>query len=301
MNNFKNSYAFVLKSIKKDTTLKPLINDLSGMTYLVSGATRGIGFYISKLLAEKGANVSMIGKTTENHPKLENTIYSARDKIINETKNHNILPIKCDIRNYDNVVDAVKETKERFSSIDGLVLNASALCLNNTLNQTKKEIDLMSDVNIKGTFTMAQESIKHMNNSANPHILVISPPLQMLENKDWWTDHLFYSMSKFNMSLMAKSWHNEFPNIGVNTLWPRTTIDTAPVRNLLGGEKMVNISRKPEIMATSAVSILRSDFRLCSGNNYIDDEVCASLDIDVEKFKINNDIPEKDLMPDFFC
>ena len=301
MNNFKNQYAFVLKSIKKDLTLKPKLNDLIGKTYIVSGATRGIGFSISNFFAQKGANVSMIGKTIEPHPKLENTIYTASDAIIKSTNNKNILPIQCDIRDNFQIKNAVDLTKKKFSNIDGLVLNASALCLNDTLNQTTKEIDLMTNVNIKGTYIMGQESIKYIKDSSHPHIIVISPPLEMISNKDWWVNHLYYSMSKFNMSLMAMSWHHEFKNIGVNTLWPRTTIDTAPVRNILGGDKMVNISRKPDIMAKSAISIFMSDPKICSGNNYIDDEVCASLDIDVNQYRINKNIDEKGLMPDFFC
>lgn len=301
MNNFKQSYSFVLKSIKKDLTLKPKLSDLKDKTFLVSGATRGIGFSISKLLAKKGANVCMIGKTVEEHKKLENTIFTAQEQIMESTQNPNILGLKCDIRDYSEIKNAVEETKKKFSGIDGVVLNASALCLNNTLNSTKKEIDLMTDVNIKGTYLMGKESLKYIKDSSHPHVLVISPPLNMLNNKDWWIHHMYYSMSKFNMSIMANTWHNEFKHVGVNTLWPRTTIDTAPVRNLLGGQEMVNISRKPEIMGVSAVSILSSDPKICSGNNYIDDEVCASLDIDVEQFKINKNLSEKDLMPDFFC
>ena len=301
MNNFKNSYTYVLKSIKKDLTLQPVIKDFIGKTYIVSGGTRGIGFYISRLLAENGANVSLLGKTTSDHPKLENTIYSARDNIIEDTKNENVLALKCDIRNHEEIQNSILKTVNKFGSIDGLVLNASALCLNNTLNQTKKEVDLMTDVNIKGNYMMGKEALWYLRQSSHPHVLVISPPLEMLGNEDWWKHHLYYSMSKFNMSLMAKTWHYEFENIGVNTLWPRTTIDTAPVRNILGGKEMVDISRKPDIMAESAIGILKADPFKCSGNNYIDDEVCASLDIDTSQFNVNPELSEKELMPDFFC
>ena len=301
MNNFKNSYAFVLKSIKKDLTLKPIFSDLKNKTYVVSGATRGIGFSIAQYLAKNGANVSMIGKTVSEHPKLENTIHSAKNQIINTTNNRNIISIPCDIRDSEQIKKAVLKTKNKFLGIDGVILNASALVLNNTLNISQKEINLLTDVNIKGSFLMGRECLKHIKSSQHGHVITISPPLGMLNNKDWWTEHFYYSMSKFNMSLMAYNWNNEFKNIGVNTLWPRTTIDTAPVRNILGGGKMVNISRKPDIMGISALSILKADPLKCTGNNYIDDEVCASLDIDTEQFKVNSKLSEKELMPDFFC
>ena len=132
-------------------------------------------------------------------------------------------------------------------------------------------------------------------------MLIIAPPLEMLYTDDWWVNHLYYSISKFNMTLMAKYWNKEFPNVGVNTLWPRTTINTAPVKNLLGGEKMMNISRRTDIMGDAAKHILASDIAKCSGKNYIDDEVLASLDIDVEQYRVNEGVKEKDLMPDFFC
>ena len=152
-----------------------------------------------------------------------------------------------------------------------------------------------------GTFTVGQKVMPHLQNSELPHALIIAPPLSMLDDDDWWVNHMYYSMSKYNMSLMAKFWNKEFKGVGVNTLWPRTTIDTAPVRNILGGDEMSQISRKTDIMGISASSILMADPLLCNGKQFIDDEVIASLDIDVEQFKVNKDIKEKDLMPDFFC
>ena len=125
--------------------------------------------------------------------------------------------------------------------------------------------------------------------------------MDMIDTDDWWINHLYYSMSKYNMSLMAKYWNKEFPDIAVNTLWPRTTIDTAPVRNILGGEEMANISRSTDIMAEAAKHIILADPKICTGKNFIDDEVLASVDVDVEQFRINPNIKEKDLMPDFFC
>jgi citronellol/citronellal dehydrogenase len=148
---------------------------------------------------------------------------------------------------------------------------------------------------------MGKKCLKHIKNSTHPSVLVIAPPIEMLNNDDWWINHLYYSMSKFNMSIMAKFWNKEFPNISVNTLWPRTTIATAPVQNLLGGTEMMNISRKTDIMGDAAEIILKANPKLCTGKNFIDDEVIASSDIDVEKYRYNNYKKEKDLMPDFFC
>ena len=148
---------------------------------------------------------------------------------------------------------------------------------------------------------MGQKCLKHIKNNDHGNVLVISPPIDMLNTDEWWVNHLYYSMSKFNMSLMAKFWDKEFPNVSVNTLWPRTTINTAPVRNILGGEEMMQISRTTDIMGDAAKSIFLADPKICTGKNFIDDEVLASLDIDVEDYKVNKNISEKDLMPDFFC
>lgn len=298
----KDKYAFVLKSIKKNTTISKSLDSLRHKTFIVVGGTRGIGFNIAEKLAASDAYVSILGKTIRPHPKLENTIYTAAEVIKEKVQKATCMAIPFDVRNRDpKHLDFVfNETEDVFGKVNGIVLNASALCLNNTLNQTEKEIDLMSAVNINGTYMLGQKFLQRMNDRKG-HILIIAPPIDMLYNDDWWTNHFYYSMSKFNMSLMSKFWDKEFPNISVNTLWPRTTIDTAPVRNLLGGKKMSNISRKSDIMGDAAKHILASDPLLCTGNNFIDDEVLASLDIDVEGYKVKKEVNEKDLMPDFFC
>ena len=303
MKSVKKNFSYVLKSIKKDTTLKPILNDLYGKTYVVSGASRGIGLSIAKKISGLGGNVAILGKTSTPHPKLEGTITTAVKEIqsTNNYSNENVLGLICDIRENNQIDDSIEKVVDKFGSIDGVILNASALCLRSTLDQTHKEIDLMSGVNINGTFKVGKECLKYIDKSQHGNVLIIAPPLDMLYNDDWWTNHLYYSMSKFNMSLISKYWDKEFPNIGVNTLWPRTTIATAPVKNLLGGDEMINISRKPEIMGDAASYILRADPKLCTGKNFIDDEVLASLDIDVEKYRLDSKIKEKDLMPDFFC
>lgn len=302
MQSIKSKYAYVLKSIKKDHTLLPMMNDLTGKTFIVSGATRGIGFNIAQKLALNGANVTIVGKTTKHHPKLEGTIYSAQNFINNITQKDTCLGVACDIRKSDNIDDAIQKTTERFGSLDGVILNASALCLKNTLYQTEKETELMNSVNINGTYKFGQKCLQTMHKNTSPgHMIIIAPPIDMLYEDDWWTNHLYYTMSKFNMSLMAKFWNKEFKNIGINTLWPRTTINTAPVQNILGGDEMMKISRKTDIMGDAAYHILRSDPSICNGKNFIDDEVLASLDIDVENYRVDPSIKEKDLMPDFFC
>lgn len=333
MKNLKQAYGFVLKNIKKNTKLTSTTQCIKGKTFVIAGGTRGIGFNIGKALVEKGANVAILGKTKVPHPKLENTIDSAVEKLLSYSKNDHqvqkkyeskdineyafsdearkylnirdkkkVIGVVCDVRDKDSIDEGRDKILEHFGNIDGLVINASALCLNSTLKQTQKEIDLMNGVNIKGSFNVGQSYLDVISRtSTHPHVLVISPPLDMIDNSDWWVHHFYYSMSKFNMSLMAKFWNEEFSNVSFNTLWPRTTIDTAPVRNLLGGNAMVNISRKPEIMGTAASIILSSDPNEINGYNFIDDEVCVSADIDVEQFKINPEIKEKDLMPDFFC
>ena len=301
MKSIKNNYAYVLKSIKKDKSLKPVYENLKDKTYIISGGSRGIGYNIAKKLSLQGANVVITGKTQTKHPKLEGTIYSAAENICDITKNSNCVAVPCDVRINKDIDQVVSETISMFGSINGVVLNASALCLNNTLKQTEKEINLMNGVNINGTFLMGKKCLSHIKNSSHGNVLVIAPPIEMLYTDEWWVNHLYYSMSKFNMSLMAKFWDKEFPNISVNTLWPRTTINTAPVKNILGGEEMMQISRRTDIMGDAAKNIFLADPKICTGKNFIDDEVLASLDIDVEDYKVNKNISEKDLMPDFFC
>jgi citronellol/citronellal dehydrogenase len=291
--------SYVLKSFQKYHCLVPSVLDLTGRTYIVSGSTRGIGYDIAEKLLKQNANVTILGKTRDPHPKLEGTLDTAVNKL--QEISDNVHGEICDVRNEENIEKVIKNTNDKFGGIDGIILNASALCLNNTIRQTSKEINLMTDVNIKGSFLMGKYALPYIQNSYQPHILTISPPIDMLYNDEWWKNHLYYSMSKFNMSLMAKFWNSEFTHIGVNTLWPRTTINTAPVRNILGGEEMINISRKTDIMGDAATAIMMSDPLKCKGNNFIDDEVIISIGKDVEQYRVNPNIQEKDLMPDFFC
>ena len=301
MNAVRSRYGYVLKSIKKDKNLLQHFDNLQNQNFVVSGASRGIGLSIAHHLVKSGANVSILGKTTKEHPKLEGTIYSAAEQLNEINNGGTCLPIPCNIRNQTEIDNAIEQTVDKFGGLNGVVLNASALCLTDTLTQSDKQTMLMNEVNINGTFMVGQRCLKHLIKQDKSRILCIAPPIDMLYTDDWWVNHLYYSLSKFNMSLMAKFWDKEFPGIGVNTLWPRTTINTAPVRNLLGGQAMVDISRTPDVMGVAAKSILSANPEVCTGNNYIDDEVLVSLDIDVEQFKVNKDLNEKELMPDFFC
>ena len=227
MKNLKQAYGFVLKSIKKNTKLTESSKCIKGKTFVIAGGTRGIGFHIGKALVEKGANIAILGKTKEPHPKLENTIDSAVEKLLSYSKpaydvqknyesksekylsihkstedylNNNykkqVLGIVCDVRNKESIDEGRDKILEYFGNIDGLVINASALCLNNTLNQSQKEIDLMNDVNIKGSFNVGQSYLEIISKtSSHPQVLVVSPPLDMIDNSDWWIHHFYYSMS----------------------------------------------------------------------------------------------------------
>lgn len=302
MNAIKNKYTYVLKSIKKHQFLKPKISDLTDKTYVISGGSRGIGLNIGKHLASLGANIVLLGKTETPHPKLEGTIYTACQEVLEYGNNNSkALGLVCDVRKSDSIDSAIDKVINEFGGIDGAILNASALCLNPTLKQSDKEIDLMTGVNINGTFRVGQRCLKHIKNSDHGNVLLISPPIDMLYDDDWWINHLYYSVSKFNMSLFGKFWDKEFKNVGVNTLWPRTTIDTAPVRNILGGDAMAKISRSPDIMGEAAKHIICADPQICTGKHLIDDEVLSSLDIPLDKYKVDKDVPDKELMPDFFC
>ena len=302
MNAIKSKYAYILKSIKKNTVLTPVFDNLKDKTYIISGGTRGVGLEIAKSLSSVGANIAILGRTTKPHPKLDGTLDSALIDIKAASNYDNdVMAVECDVRKYENIEESINKVVNYFGSINGVVLNASALCLNPTLLQSKKEIDLMTGVNINGTFIVGQKCLEHIKTQDHGNVIIIAPPIHMLYDDDWWVNHLYYSMSKFNMSIMAKFWNKEFPNISINTLWPRTTLDTAPVRNILGGDKMVNISRCPSIMGDAAKHIVLADPLQCTGFNFVDDEILASLDLDVEKYRINKNISEKELMPDFFC
>lgn len=271
--------------------------DLKGKTLFISGASRGIGLAIAKRAAADGANVAIAAKTAEPHPKLPGTIYTAAEEI--EEAGGRALPVVCDIRYEEQVEAAVEAAVEEFGGIDVCVNNASAIQLSGTLETRMKRFDLMHQINTRGTFLVSQKCIPHLKKGDNPHVLNLSPPLDM--SAKWFAPHLAYTMAKFGMSLCVLGMAEEFRGDGIafNALWPRTTIATAAVRNLLGGEDMVNASRTPEIMGDAAYAILTRDSREFTGNFCIDDEVLYGAgERDFEKYKVNPDAEK--LMPDFF-
>ena len=272
------------------------MNDLKNKTLFVSGASRGIGLAIAKRAAKDGANIILAAKTAEPHPKLPGTIYTAADEIIEE--GGKALPVICDIRDEENVRDAVNKGLDHFGGIDICVNNASAIQLTGTLQTDMKRYDLMNQINARGTFLVSKVCLPHLLKSDNPHILNLSPPLDM--DPKWFGPHVAYTMAKFGMSLCVLGMAEEFKEDGVavNALWPRTAIATAAIKNTLGGDSIMNISRSPEIMADAAYIILTKDSKEFTGNFCIDDNLLA--DNGVTDFSQYADVPFSELAPDFF-
>ena len=269
---------------------------LKGKTLFVSGASRGIGLAIAKRAAEDGANIILAAKTAEEHPKLPGTIYTAAKEVIES--GGKALPIVCDIRDEEQVRQAVNSGVEEFGGIDICVNNASAIQLTNTLQTDMKRYDLMHQVNSRGTFLVSKACLPHLLKSDNPHILNLSPPLDM--NPKWFGPHVAYTMAKYGMSLCVLGMAEEFKEQGVavNALWPRTAIATAAIKNALGGDAIMNISRFPEIMGDAAYTILTKPSKEFTGNFCIDDTVLA--DNGVTDFSVYADVPFDQLAPDFF-
>ena len=272
------------------------MNDLKNKTLFVSGASRGIGLAIAKRAAKDGANIILAAKTAEPHPKLPGTIYTAADEIIEE--GGQALPVICDIRDEENVRDAVNKGLDHFGGIDICVNNASAIQLTGTLQTDMKRYDLMNQINARGTFLVSKVCLPHLLKSDNPHILNLSPPLDM--DPKWFGPHVAYTMAKFGMSLCVLGMAEEFKEDGVavNALWPTTAVATAAIKNALGGDSIMNISRSPEIMADAAYIILTKDSKEFTGNFCIDDNLLA--DNGVTDFSQYADVPFSELAPDFF-
>ncbi len=269
---------------------------LKGKTVFITGGSRGIGLAIALKCARDGANITIAAKTAKPHPKLEGTIYTSVEEI--EAAGGQGLACQVDIRDEDMVNDAVAKTVDKFGGIDILINNASAISLTPTLETEMKRYDLMHSVNTRGTFMVSKACIPHLLKSDNPHVLNISPPLNM--EAKWFGPHVAYTMAKFGMSMCVLGMAKEFKKQGIafNALWPRTTIATAAIKNLLGGETAMRGSRKPDIMADAAHIILTRDAKVHSGNFYIDDEVLASEGIkDLSAYAVD---PNATLLPDFF-
>ena len=271
---------------------------LKGKTLFITGGSRGIGLAIGLRAARDGANVAIAAKTAEPNPKLPGTIYSAAQEI--EKAGGRALPIMCDIRFEDQVVAAVQKTAEAFGGIDVCVNNASAIHLTGTLQTDMKRYDLMNGINARGTFLVGRTCIPHLRKAANPHILTLSPPLDM--KAKWFAPHAAYTAAKFGMSLCTLAWAEEFRGDGIaaNSLWPRTTIATAAVR-MLGGDALLARSRTPEIMADAAWAILTRSSREFTGNFCIDDLVLWESGVrDFSKYAAVPGTPDSGLQRDFF-
>jgi citronellol/citronellal dehydrogenase len=252
--------------------------DLKDKTLFISGGSRGIGLAIALRAARDGANVALIAKTAEPHPKLEGTVYTAAEQI--EEAGGNALPIVGDIRDADSVQQAVDQAVEKFGGVDIVVNNASAINLARTEDLEPKRFDLMQQINVRGAFVVTRACIPHLRKGDNPHILTLSPPIS-LEPK-WLGPHIGYTLAKYGMSLLALGWAEELKEDGIasNALWPRTLVATAAVQNLLGGDAAMQKARKPEIYADSAYSILTKPSREYTGRTELCEDVLRADGID---------------------
>jgi citronellol/citronellal dehydrogenase len=270
--------------------------NLAGKTLFITGASRGIGLAIALRAAQDGANIAIAAKTTETHPRLEGTIHTAAAEI--EKAGGKALPLAVDVRDEAVVAAAIEAAAKAFGGIDIVVNNASAISLTRTPQTEMKLFDLMHQINTRGTFMVSKYAIPYLARAANPHILMMSPPLDM--KAQWFAPHLAYSLAKYGMSLCVLGLSGELAaqGIGVNALWPRTTIATAAVRNLLGGEAMIRGSRTPEILADAAYRIFLKPAATFTGNFLIDDTFLAGEGItDFDRYRVD---PSVALVPDFF-
>ncbi|MBI1684545.1 SDR family oxidoreductase [Caulobacter hibisci] len=269
---------------------------LAGKTLFITGASRGIGLAIALRAARDGANIVVAAKTADPHPKLPGTIYTAADEIA--AAGGAALPLVVDVRDEASVQSAVDQAVERFGGIDILVNNASAISLTGTLSTDMKRYDLMHQVNTRGTFLTSKACIPHLKKSANPHVLMLSPPLDM--SPRWFGGHVAYTMAKFGMSMCVLGMAEEFRSDGIafNALWPRTGIATAAIQFALTGEEGLRHCRTPEIMADAAHAIFEKPSRELTGQFLIDDTFLYSEGVrDFDKYRVD---PTASLMPDFF-
>jgi citronellol/citronellal dehydrogenase len=269
---------------------------LQGKTLFITGASRGIGLAIALRAARDGANIVVAAKTADPHPKLPGTIYAAAKEI--EAAGGKALPLVVDVREESSVQEAVAKAVETFGGVDICVNNASAISLTGTLSTEMKRYDLMHQVNTRGTFLTSKACIPHLKNAANPHVLMLSPPLDM--SPRWFGSHVAYTMAKFGMSMCVLGMAEEFKSDGIafNALWPRTGIATAAIQFALTGEEGLKHCRTPEIMADAAHAIFLKPSREFSGNFVIDDTFLYAEGVrDFDQYRVD---PTATLMPDFF-
>lgn len=268
---------------------------LKGKTIFITGGSRGIGLEIAKRAAKDGANIAIAAKTADPHPKLPGTIFSAAGEI--EEAGGKALPLQVDIRDEDQIAGAVNKTVEEFGGVDILINNASAINLTGTLETPMKRYDLMHQVNARGTFATSQACLPYLLKAENPHILTLSPPLNMQPH--WFENHVAYTMAKYGMSMCVLGMAEEFRDRGVavNALWPKTVIATAAIA-MLGGAVQPEFCRKPDIVADAAYWILTQPSRDCSGNFFIDEEALTKAGVtDFDHYAVK---PGSKLLPDLF-
>jgi citronellol/citronellal dehydrogenase len=269
---------------------------LKGKTLFITGASRGIGLAIALRAARDGANIAIAAKTATPHPKLPGTIHTAADAI--ERAGGHALALPVDVRDEEAVKTAIERTVEHFGSLDIVVNNASAIQLTPTTQTDMRRFDLMHQINARGTFMVSKYAIAHLEKADNPHILMLSPPLDIKEK--WFAPHTGYSMAKYGMSLVVLGLTGELRDkgIAVNALWPRTTIATAAVRNLLGGDALMRRSRRPEILADAAYAIFKKPAADFTGHFLIDDTFLSAEGVtDFEPYRVD---PQEPLAADFF-
>jgi citronellol/citronellal dehydrogenase len=269
---------------------------LHGKTLFITGASRGIGLAIALKAARDGANIAIAAKTEAPHPKLPGTIYSAAQEV--EQAGGRALPLMVDVRDEQAVKSAIDKAAATFGSLDIVVNNASAIQLTGVAETDMRRFDLMHQINARGTYMVSKYAIPHLERAANPHILMLSPPLDLKEK--WFAPHTAYSMAKYGMSLVVLGLAGELRSkgIAVNALWPRTTIATAAIKNLLGGDVLMRRSRSTDILADAAYRIFLKPARSFSGNFLIDDSFLAGEGVtDFEGYRID---PSEPLAPDFF-
>jgi citronellol/citronellal dehydrogenase len=271
------------------------VMEFQGKTIFITGSSRGIGEAIAMRLAREGANIVVIGKSVTEDSRLGGTIHSVAQKV-NEAGGKG-LAVQCDIRDEAQVIAAVQQAVDVFGGIDVLVNNASAISLSSTEQTETKRFDLVHSINVRGTFIVTKHCAPYLKKGTNPHILTLSPPIDL--NPKWIAPYIGYTMSKYNMSMMTLAWSEEFRKYGIaaNSLWPVTTIATAAVRNILGGEMLVARSRKPEILGDCAYYILRQAAKECTGNLFLDEDVLRKEGIvDLEPYAVTPGGPlQKDL------
>lgn len=272
---------------------------LAGKTILMSGGSRGIGLAIALRAARDGANVALLAKTDTPHPKLEGTVHSAAEQI--RAAGGQALPIVGDVRNDDDVTEAVLKTEGEFGGIDIVVNNASVIDLSRTLDLDAKKYDLMQDVNVRGTFMLSRAAIPILKDAANPHILSLSPPLNL--SPKWLGGHTGYTLAKYGMTMATLGLAAEFAADGIaaNTLWPRTTIATAAVQFALGGDRMMKVSRTPEIYADAAYEVITQPARDYTGQTLIVEDVLEAAGVtDFSGYAAVPGTPDDQLFPDIF-